>query len=57
MFTLRRGMNQIKRMSPYVQDVSSGVRRARGLRHKINEVDAYASARGLPEPLRHNLAT
>ena len=40
-----------------VQDASTGVRRAHALRKKMNEVDAYAEARELPELLRQELCS
>ena len=38
------------------QDASLGMRRAKSLRKKMNEVDTFATARGLPEQLRHALS-
>ena len=38
------------------QDASLGMRRAKSLRKKMNEVDTFATARGLPESLRHALS-
>ena len=38
------------------QDASLGMRRAKSLRKKMNEVDAFASARNLPDELRNALA-
>lgn len=39
-----------------VQDASLGIRRAKSLRKKMNDVDTFATARGLPEDLRTALA-
>lgn len=39
------------------QDASLGMRRAKSLRKKMNEVDTFATARGLPEELRHALCS
>ncbi|CAL5221214.1 g3363 [Coccomyxa viridis] len=39
-----------------LEDASLGMRRAKSLRKKMNEVDAFASARNLPDELRNSLA-
>ena len=39
-----------------MQDASLGIRRAKSLRKKMNDVDTFATARGLPEDLRTALA-
>ena len=38
------------------QDASLGMRRAKSLRKKMNEVDSFAAARDLPDDLRTALA-
>ncbi len=38
------------------QDASLGMRRAKSLRKKMNQVDTFAAARDLPEDLREALA-
>ncbi|BDA43662.1 Potassium voltage-gated channel subfamily H member 7 [Coccomyxa sp. Obi] len=45
----------ISAVGALLKDASTGVRRAHALRKKMNEVDAYAEARKLPEVLRQEL--